>query len=117
MFPKKLSGDPLRPIHFHVHNHTHKPKRHAPKAYYATQYDAPKRPSASYRNIATQVDTLDLPSIPFRAKLSRAWVTIRPAALWFGEAAVFLLSRISFGFGYGVNYMPFLGLNANNRTR
>jgi hypothetical protein len=76
---------------------------------------SPPAPAVRYQNAATQLDSTDLMPIPWRTNVARAWAKVSPVALWLGEAAVFVLGRVNLGFGYGINYIPFLGLNANNR--
>lgn len=109
MYPKAITGN--RPVHFHVHTHHHPPAR-VKKA----PLRASPSPQINYVNASTQVDAAQLANAPWRVKASQLWLRARPVALWLGEAAVFIISRVSFGFGYGVSYVPFLGHNASLRA-
>lgn len=109
VYAKALSA---RPVHLHVHTHNHAAPAPRPRRPARTLSPPPR---VSYKSQATQVDATDLMPIPWRITAARAWAKVSPVVLWLGEAAVFVLGRVNLGFGFGLNYIPFLGPNANTR--
>lgn len=100
-------------VHTHAHTHHHYAPSVAPLA-------QPGKVD-TYVSMGTQVDEADLAPKPippwWRQKLAKAWVKVKPVALCAMEAALFILSRISLGLGFGINWMPLLGVNANSKVR
>lgn len=102
--------------HTHVHHHVHRVRHvhHKPAVFGADGFDTVQRGRTKTRS-SRQSSRLASPS-PVPAGIKNKFHYFMrhygwTALAWVSNAIIFILNRISFGFGFRVGYLPFFGDN------
>jgi hypothetical protein len=118
MLPASSVACPPRIIHQHTHYHHHVHKgRHIHRkraTFYVDQMDKPPRGRQRKRSMRPPPRTTERSPVPegYKNKWQYfmrhyGWI----ALAWTSNVIMFVASRVSFGFGFRVAHLPFLGNN------
>jgi hypothetical protein len=118
MLPASSVACQPRIIHQHTHFHSHVTRvrhvHHKAAIFHMDDSASPERGRARHRYGASRGRIASLSPVPasFSGKVQHFWRhRVVPALALLGSAIIFVLNRISFGFGFRVGYLPFLGSN------